>query len=485
MAVTSVIERDKLFIGGEWIAPASDRQFRALNATTEELIGVTPEGTEADIDAAVAAARAAFEGGWGQTTPQERADVLNAFAGEVAKRGEDLARTVSLQNGMPYQVSSQFENAYAVGLLQYYAALAKDLQLEERRPSPLGFDSLIRREPIGVVAGIVPWNYPVVLSITKIGPALAAGCTLVLKPSPGTPLDGFILAECAEAAGVPAGVLNWVPADREVGAYLVSHPGINKVAFTGSTAAGRKIGAVCGDLLRPCSLELGGKSAAIILDDADMEQVVQGLNFASFANNGQTCAASTRILVPDSRYDEITGKLAEWAGSLKIGDPLDPETQIGPVASEAHRERVEGYIQNGKNAGFEVLTGGDRPDTQDKGWFVSPTIFSDVDNSATIAQEEIFGPVLACIRYTDEQDAIKIANDSDYGLGGSVWGSDSKRAVAVARQVITGTIGVNGYVIDMNAPFGGVKNSGIGREFGPEAIAGYMQLKSVYLPMGG
>jgi geranial dehydrogenase len=233
-----------------------------------------------------------------------------------------------------------------------------------------------------------------------------------------------------------------------------------------------------------CSLELGGKSAAIILDDAELDTVLAGLDFAALANNGQTCCASTRILVPDSRYEEITGALAEWASSLKVGDPLDPETQIGPVASKEHRKRVEGYIEQGKEDGIQVLTGGGRPTDRDKGWFVSPTIFTDVPNSATLAREEIFGPVLACIRYRDEEEAIAIANDSDYGLGGTVWSADVDRATRVARSVITGTIGVNGYVIDMNAPFGGVKNSGIGREFGPEAIAGYQQLKSVYLPAG-
>jgi acyl-CoA reductase-like NAD-dependent aldehyde dehydrogenase len=482
MTTASTIQRESFYVGGEWISPASDRRFEVVNATTEEVIGSVPEAVVGDIDRAVTAACRAFEGGWGSTTPAGRAEILGRFADEVESRGDELARTVSMQNGMPYQLSSQFENAYAVGMLRYYSALAEGLAVEERRPSPMGFDSLIRREPIGVVAGIVPWNYPVTLSVTKIGPALAAGCTLVLKPSPGTPLDCFIMAEAAEAAGVPAGVLNWVPADREVGAYLVSHPGIDKVAFTGSTRAGREIGAVCGQLLRPCSLELGGKSAAIILDDAELDTVLAGLHFAALANNGQTCCASTRILVPDSRYEEITEALADWASSLKVGDPLDPETQIGPVASKEHRERVEGYIEKGKEDGIEVLTGGGRPADRDKGWFVSPTIFTDVPNSATIAREEIFGPVLACIRYRDQEDAIAIANDSDYGLGGSVWSADVDRATRVARSVVTGTIGVNGYVIDMNAPFGGVKNSGIGREFGPEAIAGYQQLKSVYLP---
>jgi geranial dehydrogenase len=486
MTLQPPVTRDRFYIGGQWVAPASDRTFKVLNATTEEVLGVVPEGVEGDIDASVAAARKAFEvDGWGRSSPAERARVLNAFADQVEKRGEDLSRTVSAQNGMPVQVSAAFENGYAVGLLRYYAALAENLQTEERRPSPMGFDSLITRSPIGVVAGIVPWNYPVVLSITKIGPALAAGCTLILKPSPGTPLDSFLLADAAEEAGVPAGVLNWVPADREVGAYLVAHPGIDKVAFTGSTAAGRKIGAVCGELLRPCSLELGGKSAAIILDDADLPTVLAGLNFAALANNGQTCAASTRILVPDSRYEEITAALAGWASSLKVGDPLDPETQIGPVASSGHRERIEGYIAKGREQGATVLTGGGRPVDRGSGWFVEPTIFADVTNDACIAQEEIFGPVLAVIRYSDEAEAIAIANDSEYGLGGTVWSTDTERAVRVAKQVVTGTIGINGYVIDMNAPFGGVKNSGLGREFGPEAIAAYQQLKSIYLPNAG
>jgi geranial dehydrogenase len=479
MATINLIDYDKLYLGGAWVKPASDRRFRPVNATTEEPLGSAPEGVERDIDAAVTAARAAFDGGWGQSTPAERAEVLKRFADAVDKRGEQIARTVSLQNGMPVQVSSAFEHQYTVGMLRYYAALAGGLEQEERRPSPLGFDSLVRREPIGVVAGIVPWNYPVVLSVTKIGPALAAGCALVLKPSPGTPLDCFLMAEAAEEAGVPAGVLNWVPADREVGAYLVAHPGIDKVAFTGSTAAGRKIAAVCGEMLRPCSLELGGKSAGIILDDVDMDAVLEGLNFASFANNGQTCAASTRLLVPDSRYDEITARLAEWADTLVLGDPLDPATQIGPVASESHRDRVNAYIAKGRAVGLEVITQREAPDT---GWFVAPTIFGDVPNSATIAREEIFGPVLAVIRYIDENDAIAKANDSDYGLGGTVFSADTERATRVARRVATGTIGVNGYVIDVNAPFGGIKNSGIGREFGPEAIASYQQLKSVYLP---
>ncbi|MCW2951994.1 MAG: NAD-dependent aldehyde dehydrogenase [Conexibacter sp.] len=482
MAVSSTVERDSLYIGGEWVSPASDRRFEVVNATTEEVFGSVPEGVEADIDRAVAAARRAVdEDGWATAEPSERAAVLGRFADAVERRGSELAQTVSRENGMPLSLSEQFEAGYSVALLRYYAGLAAALEVEERRPSPLGFDSLVRREPLGVAAGIVPWNFPVVLSMTKIAPALAAGCAIVLKPSPGTPLDSYVIAEAAEEAGVPAGVLNWVPGGREIGRHLVAHAGIDKVAFTGSTEAGREVGATCGRLLRPCSLELGGKSAAVILDDADVDEVLQGLAFASLANNGQNCAASTRILAPASRYDEIVAALTDFCSDLRIGDPLDPATQIGPLASREHRERVEGYIETGRGEG-RITTGGGRP--PGAGWFVEPTVFADVGNDARIAREEIFGPVLVVIRYADDDDAVRIANDSDYGLGGTVWSRDGERARAVARRIVSGTVGVNGYVLDLNAPFGGVKDSGIGREYGPEAMAGYQRLKSIYLPAG-
>ncbi|MEV7379573.1 aldehyde dehydrogenase [Streptomyces lydicus] len=474
---------DKLFIDGGWVAPTTDRRIEAINATTEEPLGSVPEASEADVDRAVQAARTAFdESGWATTNPTERAAALNRFADALEKRAELLTRSVSLQNGMPLSLSEQFEGGYAVALLRYYAALATSTENEERRPSPLGFDTLVQRSPIGVVAAIVPWNYPVVLAITKIAPALAAGCAIVLKPSPGTVLDSFILAEAAEEAQIPAGVINWVPGGRELGAYLVSHPGVDKVAFTGSTAAGRLIAENCGRLMRPVTLELGGKSAALILDDADLNKVTEGLYFASLANNGQTCMACTRILAPSSRYDEVVDAISAWMSSLKVGDPLDPSTQVGPLASAEHRNRVEGFIDKGRAEGARLVLGGGRPKDIDRGWFVAPTVFADVDNASTIAQQEIFGPVLSVIKYDGDDEAIKIANDSDYGLGGSVWSNDSERAMSVARRVQTGTIGVNGYVIDLNAPFGGVKASGIGREFGPEAMSSYQQLKSIYLP---
>ena len=474
---------DSLFIDGGWVAPATDRRIDVVNATTEDSLGSVPEATEEDVDRAVRAARHAFDdSAWGNAEPGERAAVLNRFADALEKRADQVTRTVSQQNGMPLSLSEQFEGGYAVALLRYYAALATSTDYEERRPSPLGFDTLVRRSPIGVIGAIVPWNYPVVLAVTKIAPALAAGCSVVVKPSPGTVLDSFILAEAAEEAGVPAGVLNWVPGGRELGAYLVSHPGVDKVAFTGSTAAGRLIGEQCGRLMRPVSLELGGKSAAVILDDADLDKVTEGLYFASLANNGQTCMACTRILAPRSRYDEVVDAIGGWLGGLQVGDPLDPATQVGPLASAEHRERVEGYIAKGRGEGARLVLGGGRPAGLDRGWFVEPTLFADVDNASTIAQQEIFGPVLSIIGYDSDEDAVRIANDSEYGLGGSVWSADPARATDVARRVQTGTIGVNGYVLDLNAPFGGVKGSGIGREFGPEALAGYLQLKSIYLP---
>jgi geranial dehydrogenase len=474
---------DSFYIDGQWAKPAAAGRIEVFGANTGKVIGSVPDGTEADIDRAVAAARRAFDGGWSDSTPAERSELLNKFAAAMEKRAERLTRAVSMQNGMPLSLAEAYEGGYVVGLIRYYAALAASIQVEERRASPLGFDTLVRRAPVGVVGGIVPWNYPVVLSMMKIGPALATGCCIVLKPSPGTVLDCYVVAEAAQEAGIPPGVINWVPGGRELGAYLVSHPGIDKVAFTGSTAAGRKIAEVCGRLLRPVSLELGGKSAAIILDDAKMEQVLEGMLFASFANNGQTCAISTRVLAPASRYNEIVDAIAGMASTLKVGNSLDKTTQIGPLASSEHRSRVESYIAKGKSEA-RLVAGGGRPKHVDGGWFVEPTVFADVLNTDTIAKEEIFGPVLSIIKYRDEDEAVKIANDSEYGLGGTVWSSDSKRAQKIARRVQTGTIGVNGYVIDLAAPFGGIKASGLGRELGPESLAAYQQIKSVYLPAG-
>jgi aldehyde dehydrogenase (NAD+) len=473
-----------LFIGGEWVTPSSSARIAVRNASTEEPIGEVPEAAEADVDAAVAAARRAFDdpSGWSQWEPARRGEALERLATELESRAQEIGRLVSEQNGMPIALSPIIEGLTPVGTLRYVVSLLAGAPVEEEAARFLGGDLIIRHEPIGVVAGIVPWNYPQTLSSFKYAPALAAGNTIVLKPSPETVLDSYVFAEAVLAAGLPPGVVNIVPGGRELGAYLVQHRDVDKVAFTGSTAAGRQIAEVCGRLLRPVSLELGGKSAAIILDDADLDLAAIGQNLfaATLVNNGQTCYAGTRILAPRSRYGEVVDTFAAFASSLHVGDALDPATLIGPLVSERQRDRVERYIAKGRSDGARLVTGGGRPADLDRGWFVEPTIFADVDNNSTIAQEEIFGPVLSVIQYTDEDDAIRIANDSDYGLGGSVWTADPARARAVVRRVRTGTMGINNYLPDPAGPWGGVKSSGIGRELGPGAIAAYQNLKTVY-----
>jgi len=478
------MDYDRLFISGEWIAPSSGERIRAVSASTEEAIGSVPEAREADVDAAVAAARRAFDspGGWPSWAATDRADALLRLADELEKRAPEMARRVSAQNGMPLGVAQELEGGFPVLLMRYYAEQVRAAVSEEVRPHLLGGETRVRREPIGVVGAIAPWNYPQTLAASKTAPALAAGCTLVLKPSPETVLDAFLFAEAVAAAGLPPGVFNLVPGGRDVGAYLVQHPRVDKIAFTGSTAAGRQIAETCGRLLRPVTLELGGKSAAIVLDDAELDLATMGprLFEATLINNGQTCYLGTRVLAPRSRYEEVVDFFAAFAGSLAVGDALDSATQIGPMASEIHRQRVEGYIAKGIGDGARVVAGGGRPTDRDRGWFVEPTIFADVDNQHTIAQEEIFGPVLAIIAYDDLDDAVRIANDSDYGLGGSVWTADPERGLEVARRVQTGTIGVNRYMPDPGSPFGGVKASGIGRELGPEVLGNYLQFKSIY-----
>lgn len=475
------MDRDSFFIGNEWVAPATGRTFEIVGASTGEHVATVPEGSEADVDRAVAAARRAFDkSGWPELAPSERADVMRRFMGALAARSDDVTRAVSIQNGMPIALSSMLEGQFSLGVLDYYAGVADLLGAPDVRPSQMGRETLVDRPAIGVVAAVVPWNFPVALAISKIAPAMAAGCTMVIKPSPGTVLDSYVLAEAALEAGVPAGVLNWVAADRDVGAYLVSHPGVDKVAFTGSTAAGRRIAARCGELLRPITLELGGKSAAILLEDADLGAFLQGVPMSSMLNNGQACYNGTRILAPASRYGEVVDGLAATLASLRVGDALDPETHVGPMASSAHRDRVESFIAKGKEEA-RLVTGGGRPKDTNRGWFVEPTLFADVDNEATIAREEIFGPVLSVISYADDAEAVRIANDSEFGLAGSVWSTDAERALGVARRVQTGTIGINGYMPSLGAPFGGVKASGMGREFGPEAIGAYQQMKSIYV----
>ncbi|MEV5649511.1 aldehyde dehydrogenase [Nocardia sp. NPDC052254] len=481
--MTTESVRTSLFIGGSWRAPTSDSTLAVVSPVTEQTIGRVPAATTADVDAAVHAARLAFRGsGWRDLTPGERATHLHRFADELEARSEDRATTVTSENGMPIALARFAEGAAPVQLLRYYADLIEITPVEERRVSrPLPGTTVVRKEPIGVVAAIAPWNFPAVLSMFKIAPALAAGCTVVLKPSPETSLDSYVLAEAAEAAGLPAGVLNIVNGGADIGRHLVAHPGVDKVAFTGSTAAGREIGRICGELIRPVTLELGGKSAALVLDDADPEQTVAGLATASLLNTGQTCYMSTRILVPAGSYDSYLDAITGMCADLTIGDPMDENTAIGPLASARHRDRVLAMIERGRAEGATITTGGGTPAGIDRGFFVAPTVFGDVANTAAIAREEVFGPVLTVLRYRDLDEAIALANDSAYGLGGTVWTADTERGIDVARRIETGSFGVNYFNLDWGSPFGGVKASGIGRELGPEGLAAYQHLKSIFL----
>jgi aldehyde dehydrogenase (NAD+) len=473
---SSATDGPQLYIDGRF--RIADKAEPVLEAATGELLGDGASATEADIDAAVAAARAALPG-WRSASPDHRAKALMDFAAALHARAASTTELVTRENGMPMRLSRGANGLFPAALMAYYAKLITETPIEEIRPSRTGH-TIVRREPVGVVAAIVPWNYPQALAAFKLAPALAAGCTVVLKASPETALDALVFAEAAEEAGIPPGVLNVVPGATQAGAHLVSHPGVDKVSFTGSTAVGRIIGEVCGRLLRPVTLELGGKSAAIILDDADLDATMAGLKSVSLVNNGQTCFLGSRILAPRSRYGEVVDALADLINGLAVGDPLDMATDIGPVVSARQRERVLGYIEDGKRSGAKLVAGGDVPADQPRGWFVEPTVFADVDNSARIAQEEIFGPVLAVIPYDSDAHAIELANDSEFGLAGTVWSTDTDRATEVARDIHTGTVGINDYQLDMAAPFGGVKASGIGRELGPEGLAEFFSLKSIY-----
>lgn len=471
------------FIDKGWANPSSPRRIDIIEASTGSLVTTVPGAAEADIDAAVKAARRAFDNSsWSTRSPEDRAKAIYSLADALEARASATAQAVSTQNGMPISISSATEAVIPATLLRYYADLAAAQPQEERRASFGGGTTVVRREPIGVVAAIVPWNFPQTLTFFKLAPLLAAGCTVVIKPSPETVLDSYVLAEAIAASDIPPGVINIVPGGREIGAYLVAHPDIDKVAFTGSTAAGRSIGETCGRLIRPVTLELGGKSASIILDDADLASSLEQFFAATFMNNGQTCYLGTRVLAPRSRYSEIVDILTDFARSLTVGNALDPATQIGPLATATQQQRVQKYIDRGVVDGGRITTGGSRPDGLDSGWFIAPTIFDNVDNSHTIAREEIFGPVLAVIPYADVDEAVAIANDSDFGLGGTVWTSDQQRGLDVARRVQTGSIGVNNYVLDFCSPFGGTKGSGLGRELGPEGLAAYQQTKSIFLP---
>jgi acyl-CoA reductase-like NAD-dependent aldehyde dehydrogenase len=471
---------DHFWIDNAQHAPHSSTVFDLVNPSTEAVIGSAPSADAADVDAAVSAAnRALVDPAWRDLAPADRAALLRGLADALERRSAELAELITTQNGMPIKMVRWGNVAGSVASYRYFADLAESTPLEDERMTPYS-RTRVRREPVGAVGIIAPWNGPQILVAWKLGPALASGCTAVLKPAPETSLDAFVLAQAAAEAGFPPGVLNVVTGGRETGAALVAHPGIAKVAFTGSTAAGREIAAVCGSQLKPATLELGGKSAAILLDDVDLSAINAQVTRIFAPNSGQVCYSCTRVLVPRSRYDESVEAVVEGMRLARLGDPMSDTTNFGPLVSARQRARVEEYISLGTAEGADVALGGDRPAGLDRGFFVSPTVFRSVDNSMRIAREEIFGPVLVVIPFDDDADAIAIANDSDYGLGGSVFTSDPERGMSVARRVESGTIGINGYEPSLDSPFGGVKGSGMGRELGPESLDAYVELKSIY-----
>lgn len=478
---TTELDRSRLYIDGAWVEPRGGDYRGVIEAATGELLGTAALGSEGDVDAAVRSARRALdEGPWSRTTATERAQAMRRFAQALADRADETAALASRENGMPITQSKGLNGVAPVALLRQYADLIETIPLEEARPSALGA-TIVRREPVGVVGAITPWNYPQALAMFKIAPALAAGCTVVLKPPPETALDAFVLADAAAEAEIPPGVLNVVPGDREAGWSLVGHPFVDKISFTGSTAAGRIIGAECGRLIRRCTLELGGKSAAIFCDDGNVDQLLGALGNASFRNNSQTCTTQSRLLVTRRRYNEVVDAVGQYCRDMVLGNPLDSATTCGPMVSEEHLARVLGYIDIARDSGARLIAGGGRPAGLERGWFVEPTVFADVDNSDRLAREEVFGPVIAVIPVKDDDDAVRIANDSNYGLAGSVWSADEERALGIARRVRTGMIGINRFDPDFGAPFGGMKDSGIGRELGPEGLEAYFEYKSVYV----
>ena len=476
MAVAEQLQvRDTLYIGGAWVDPAGPDTIDVVNATTEEVMGRIPAGTPEDVDRAVAAARAAFDA-WSQTTAEERAALLTAIGEGLDARGDEIAAIIAQELGMPIKLSRMIQVGVPTATFKSMAGFLAEVRWEEE----IG-NSLVVREPVGVVGAITPWNYPLHQVAAKVAPALAAGCTVVLKPSEVNPLSAFLLAEVIDEVGVPAGVFNLVSGvGPVVGEAIAAHPGVDAVSFTGSTRAGRRVSELASATVKDVSLELGGKSANVILEDADLEKAVTDGVAKCYLNSGQTCSALTRMLVPRERLAEAEQIAAAVAESFTPGDPFDPESRLGPLVSDVQRERVRGYIEKGIEEGARLVTGGaEAPEGLDRGYFVSPTVFSDVHTDMTIAQEEIFGPVLAIMPYEDEEDAIRIANDSVYGLAGGVWSSDEEHALRVARRLRTGQVEINGGAFNPFAPFGGYKQSGHGRELGRYGLEEFLQVKAL------
>jgi aldehyde dehydrogenase (NAD+) len=469
---------DKLLIGGRWTDPSSACVIDVISPTTEETIAHVPDGQAADIDAAVAAARFAFDRGpWPRMAQDERAAALRRVKDEVEARLPEMSEALTTEIGAPRAASRGYHDA-AVRMWQSAIDVLEGYSFSETRETPEGTARLVRT-PIGVVATIIPWNAPVPSASMKLPAALAAGCTVVLKPAPEGPVSAMLLAEAFEAAELPDGVVSVIPAGRDVGEHLVRHADVDKVAFTGSTAAGRRIMSLCGERVARVTLELGGKSAGIIADDIDLDGFLEGLVFAGIDHSGQVCAALTRILVPRDRHDEVVGAIADVMRTVVVGDPTDPDTVLGPLAAERQRDRVEGYVALGIEEGAKLIVGGRRPPHLERGWFYEPTLFAEVDNSMRIAQEEIFGPVLCVIPFEDTDDAIRIANDSIYGLSGAVYANDLDLAARIAHEVRAGQMWVNTWGMCITQPFGGFKQSGLGREGGIEGMAPYLEPKLI------
>ncbi len=472
---------DRFFIGGEWVTPSSQATIKVIDSGTEELFFTVAEAQAADISRAVAAARDAFDNGpWPRLSHAERAGYLRAIGEEIAKRTEDLGQIWPRESGVLHVIARNTGKG-AQRTFNAFADLADSFPFEEPAKPTVGQFGLIVREPVGVVGAIIPWNAPMGLISNKVAPALLAGCTVILKNSPEAPGEGYLIAEAAEAAGLPPGVLNVLTADREVSELLVRDPGVDKISFTGSTAAGRRIASICGERIARCTLELGGKSAAVILDDMDLATAAATLSQAECFLSGQVCSSLTRIVVPRSRHDELVEALASTFSQVRVGDPFDAQTQMGPLVASRQRDRVEGYIAKGIADGATLATGGGRPKDLERGWFVEPTVFGNVDNHSVIAQEEIFGPVLSVVPAEDEQDAIRVANDTIYGLNASVFTNDVNKARQVAGQLRSGTVGHNAFRTDFGIAFGGFKQSGIGREGGREGLLPFLETKTVIL----
>jgi aldehyde dehydrogenase (NAD+) len=469
--------REKLYVNGEWVEPAGKGMLDVINSTTEEVMGRVPEGAAQDINRAVAAARAAFDS-WSATPAAERAGFLQKIAAGLVARQNEIAAIIASEVGMPLPLATMVQAGMPAMVMGSYAKLLGDYSFEEQ----IG-NSLVVKEPVGVIGCITPWNYPLHQVVAKVAPALAAGCTVVLKPSEVAPLTAFILAEIVDDAGLPAGVFNLVTGlGPIVGEALASHPDVDMISFTGSTRAGKRVSELAAQTVKRVALELGGKSANIILDDADLEKAVRGGVSNCYFNSGQTCSAHTRMLVPRERHDEAVQIAKEAAESFTVGDPREGKAKLGPLVSEVQRDRVRSYIKKGIEEGATLVTGGaEAPEGLDKGYFVRPTVFANVRNDMTIAREEIFGPVLSIIPYEDEDDAVRIANDTVYGLAGGVWSADIERAKRVARRLRTGQVDINGGKFNAFAPFGGYKQSGHGREMGKYGLEEFLETKSLQL----